>query len=38
MGCVPIFQANKKKVKNIFEAVPGRGVMLNIIDKELKIN
>lgn len=31
-------QANKEKVKNIFKVVPGRGVMLNIIDKELKIN
>ena len=31
-------KANKEKVKNIFKVVPGRGVMLNIIDKELKIN
>jgi hypothetical protein len=29
---------NKEKVRDIFKVVPGRGVMLNIIDKELKIN
>ncbi len=31
-------KANKEKVKNIFKVVPGRGVMLNINDKEMKIN
>jgi helicase len=29
---------NKEKVKNIFKVVSGRGVMLNVNDKELKIN
>ena len=29
---------NKEKVKDIFKVVSGRGVMLNINDKELKIN
>ena len=29
---------NKEKVKNILKVVPGRGVMLNIIDKKLKTN
>jgi len=31
-------KTNKEKVKNIFKVVSGRGVMLNINDKELKIN
>ena len=31
-------KTNKEKVKSIFKAVPGRGVMLNLNDKELKIN
>ena len=31
-------KTNKEKVKNIFKAVPRRGVMLNLNDKELKIN
>jgi len=31
-------EANKEKVTNIFKVVPGRGAMLNMIDKELKIN
>ena len=29
---------NREKVMDTFKVVPGRGVMLNIIDKELKIN
>ena len=29
---------NKEKIKDIFKVVSGRGVMLNINDKELKIN
>jgi len=29
---------NREKVRNIFKVVPGRGVMLNVNDKELKIN
>lgn len=31
-------KTNKEKVKDIFKVVSGRGVMLNINDKELKIN
>ncbi|MDD5014977.1 MAG: helix-turn-helix domain-containing protein, partial [Atribacterota bacterium] len=31
-------KTNKEKVKNIFKVVSGRGVMLNINDRELKIN
>ena len=31
-------KTNKEKVKNIFKAVPRRGVMLNLNNKELKIN
>jgi len=31
-------KANKEKVRDIFKAVPGRGVTLNVNDKEMKIN
>ena len=31
-------KANKEKVKNIFKVVPGRGVMLNINNMEIKVN
>ena len=31
-------KTNKEKVKDIFKVVSGRGVMLNVNDKELKIN
>ncbi|HAJ34054.1 MAG TPA: hypothetical protein DCK79_12025 [Candidatus Atribacteria bacterium] len=30
-------KSNKEKVRDIFKVVPGRGVMLNVNDKELKI-
>jgi helicase len=29
---------NKKKIENIFKAIPGRGLMLNIKEEELEIN
>jgi helicase len=31
-------QTNREKIRDILKVVPGRGVMLNINDKELKIN
>ena len=31
-------KTNKEKVKDILKVVPRRGVMLNLNDKELKIN
>ncbi|MCK4240416.1 MAG: helix-turn-helix domain-containing protein [Candidatus Atribacteria bacterium] len=31
-------KTNKEKVKDMFKVVSGRGVMLNVNDKELKIN
>ena len=31
-------KTNKEKVKDIFKVVSGRGVMLNINDKQIKIN
>ncbi|GAJ09958.1 unnamed protein product, partial [marine sediment metagenome] len=29
---------NTKKIENIFKAIPGRGLMLNIKEEELEIN
>jgi len=31
-------QTNREKIRDILKVVPGRGVMLNVNDKELKIN
>lgn len=31
-------EGNTKKIENIFKTIPGRGLMLNIKEKELEIN
>jgi len=31
-------QTNREKIRDILKVVPGRGVMLNVNDKELKLN